>query len=195
MPSKMNKRQLKACHLLAQFGRAEILKWFKPDSCIASTKVAVKVLSHFKIPVRPKCFSVEIMNPKYRELFDQQHCHPTKENGDAWLAQGAWEIAIDGHTPDSSGHVVAIVADKFLLDLSLDQASRPHKNLKLEPALLPLPDNWSGQPVLLYEEPDGMRLMYHRVDNENYRKANDWCISERTTPVAKDIIRLIERKL
>lgn len=189
----MNKRQEKVCHLLAEYGRAEILKWFKPDSCIASTKVAMKVLSHFKIPARPKCFTLEIMNPVYRELFDK-HGHPQKEQAEEWLAQGAWEVIISDHNGEI-GHVVAIADEQFLIDLSLDQASRPQKQMELEPACAPLPAGWKREPLLVYENENNVRLIYHPVDNEMFRVSNDWREGYRTTPVAKQVIAKITRKL
>jgi hypothetical protein len=192
----MDQTQYRICNLLVRHGRAEILQFFKPDSCIASTKVAIKVLTHFKINVRPQVMSLVGMNPIYRILFDAFGRHPTNDDADiaeAWLQKGAWMVAIDAAT--EVGHVVAIADDELMIDLSLDQAKRPNKHLLLEPSIFQLPHDWKYRQELAYEA-RGMRIIYVPENhNDTFRKSNDWRISSRTTPVVKKIIRIIERKL
>jgi hypothetical protein len=49
----MTDRESTICSLLCKYGRAEVLKDFNHDSCIASTRVAIEVLRHFNISSIP----------------------------------------------------------------------------------------------------------------------------------------------
>jgi hypothetical protein len=186
----LTKQQDRICELLCKFGREEILKWFKVDSCIASTKVAIKVLSHFRIGARPQACMFEVMNPKFVELFIEKGYPKSKEEGEAWLAAGAYSVAID----DSGlSHVVAIVLDSVLIDLSIDQACRPHKQIALESAAGLLPADFMQEGVCYAH--NGCRITYLPIANEKFRKSNDWRQGWRTDDAAKAIIRKIRRHL
>ena len=187
----MTKRQNEICELLCDYGRPEILKWFKVDSCVASTKVAIKVLNHFKIRARPQACLFEVMNPKFVELFDAEGGYPqSREEGQVWQDQGAHSVAIDG---TGLGHVVAIVASSMLVDLSLDQAHRPHKGITLKATGGILPFNFMTHGVCYAD--NGCRITYFPIQNEMFRKSNDWRQGYRTGPVCKDIIRKIQQSL
>jgi hypothetical protein len=187
----MTKRQDRICKLLCKYGRPEILKWFKVDSCVASTKVVIKVLNHFKIGARPQACLFEVMNPKFVELFDAKSGYPqSREESQAWLAQGAYSVAIDN---TGLSHIVAIVLDSMLIDLSLDQAHRPHKGIILKATGGLLPADFMSQGVCYAD--NGCRITYCPIQNEAFRKSNDWRQGYRTGPVSKDIIRKIQRHL
>lgn len=72
-----------------------------------------------------------------RNLADQQHLADrlrTERNAHAVIIGAPDDPDRDGGW---SGHLVVVVRD-FLLDLTLDQASRPDKNIILEPMIVPL---------------------------------------------------------
>lgn len=192
-PEMVTKRQDKICKLLCELGREEILKFFKPDSCIASTKVAIKVLQHFRIGARPQAVMLEIMNAKFMELFDQKGGYPqSKDESQAWLAAGAHLIVID---ESGLGHIVAIVMDALLIDLSIDQAHRPHKGVVMTPAAGILPSMASFVTNGVCYEASNCRISYCPIDNQVFRTSNDWRKGRRTDSVCKAIIRNIQRRL
>jgi hypothetical protein len=136
----MTNGQKKVMTLLCQFGRTEILKDFRPDSCIASTKVAIKVCKHFNINIQPLASHVEVQNPIFVQ---KSHClkkvPKTTEEQLQWADEGAYVVRIEANPTtvrwtdvraEDVGHVIGVTTD-HLLDLSLDQASRPKKGIIL----------------------------------------------------------------
>lgn len=62
------KKYLKA---LTKTGRQEILKEFRADSCIASTRCCQDVLAHFGILSEPLSVEVAIYNPAFLAELDE----------------------------------------------------------------------------------------------------------------------------
>jgi hypothetical protein len=190
----MTKRQDKICQLLCDIGREELLKHFTVDSCIASTKVAIKVLSHFRMNARPLSVGLEIRNTVFQQLVQETGGPPPNNDvAQEWLKKGAWSVCVAPDKVDI-GHVVAIVMNECLLDLSLDQASRPNKGIVMKPGVGVLPSGFWRDGVAYMI--NGCSVVYWPVkENEIFRTSNDWRIGSRTTPIAKEIIRQIQRKL
>lgn len=113
-----------------------------PDSCIASTAIGIKVLKRFGVEAWPVPVDLHIYNNTFIDMinhFDELGREPTKQEQKEWLMKGAWTIQIDRNDRDPDNHVghLVIGIDGHLLDLSLDQASRPHKQIHLEPMAIP----------------------------------------------------------
>jgi hypothetical protein len=189
----MTPRQEKICELLCKLGRPVILEHFRHDSCVASTKVAIKVLSHFKMNARPLVVHLDIFNAVFEQKMREKGGWPeTKEETQGWLDQGAWSIRIDATS--ELGHVVAIVMDEWLLDLSLDQTSRPYKGIVMEAGFGRMPPTFMQRGM--EGQIGGCFVVYRPAPhNQLYRTSRDWTMGSRTTPVAREIIRRIERRL
>jgi hypothetical protein len=170
--------------VLLQYGRKRMLRRWAPDSCIAATRIAVDVLAHYGIAARPQGTRVTAITHK---LLDRQ----ASGNFDGKLRAGEYIIKIGNPESDRAvfyqGHVIALTS-KHLIDMSLDQASRPHKGLCLTNAVLP----WDGKfPVTVWH--DDLVFGYVLFDDESFYQSPDWYDTERHADLVADIIRKIGR--
>lgn len=149
---------------LVTFGRALILASnVAPDSCILSTKVAIEVLAAFGYKAKPVPVVCVVQNRVFVEAEAQGFdLAATPHSG--W-PEGAYSVGL-GFWEDEgkAGHLIATVEDEILLDMSLDQASRPHMNIRLHASAFAMPSDFlepgGGNPVY---EAHGAHVMY-RVD-------------------------------
>lgn len=74
------------------------------------------------------------------------------------------------------GHLVVIVARRWLADVTLGQASRPEEGLELGPVVLPVGEPFlHGNAPLLMERRDGTVLRYDaQPGRRDYRASPDW---------------------
>lgn len=194
--------------------RPRILEHFSPDSCIATTRILIDILTYFGIPTQPLPVEVTIFNEQARTLLET---HGLDAVAEAVYARepgepgGPWTLGLGiTRTPTDVGHlVVALPHHGYLLDGSLDQASRPHKNITLpplpirilDPAFLTTPtavldytytppaSPGSGAP----EEP--VTLIYRNTpQNRRYRDSPNWkhtTHASTATPAGKEVFRQI----
>ncbi|MGV8847092.1 MAG: hypothetical protein ACOH1Y_16780 [Propionicimonas sp.] len=169
--------------------RPVILAEYKSSSCIASTRVGVDVLAYFGVPAKPVPVSLLLMNAEAVRVYEQtenmQAVHTAAMLVPADVAGGAWTIGVgvsgehrvygEGDWP---GHLaIGLKPYNVLVDLSLDQAARPLKNIAAKPVWYPVPGSWWGaapdSPAVL-AGPDGSYMMVHRTPNESFRVSPNW---------------------
>jgi hypothetical protein len=116
-------------------------KYYKPDCCIATARIAKEVLEEFHFKVQPLTVQVNITNSVLVKSFEKG----IQETPEELLEKGGWQIILGSRgelQPKKwPGHLVAIVQDKVMIDISLVQANRPHKNINLHPLLIEIIDN------------------------------------------------------
>lgn len=158
---------------------------FNANSCVATVRVTIDVLKYFGVLAKPVPVRVFILNAAAARIAEEQGMEElqrvvqVQEPSDVG---GPWTLGLghDDGTPGAGHVVVAIVQERTMLDLSLDQASRPLKNLKFEP-LVATVDNpaWftvAGEQVA-YEIPqtDGnAALLYTHAEGHRYRQSPNW---------------------
>jgi hypothetical protein len=186
--------RLEAC------ARPIILEYFRPDSCIASTHILIRVLDHFGVHAEPLPLKIVVGNkPFWRLVADGKIPPATKEMLDK---HGAWSVGIDGKgalvldgrgLPGYSGHLVAYCPQhNFFLDGSLDQANRPHKNI-IVPGLVRVP-----VPRLFFSKLDphlalhvdfvDCAVEYYRHDDFAFRLSIDWLDHKRVKAPVRRIV-------
>jgi hypothetical protein len=115
----------------SKVARPIIREYFRADSCIASTAITIDVLRHFGIGVVPFPCRALIFNHSFANRIKLEGW-PTPEQTIEWTNDGkSWSVGIgypNGSDPQV-GHLIAIVEEKYLVDASLDQASRHEKDL------------------------------------------------------------------
>lgn len=134
----MRERPNKLTRVLELFktvARKEILKDFREDSCIASTRTTIRVLAHYGYKSAPLPVECIVYNPDWVDCV-LAGFHPplhSEEDLKRWCAKhNAWSlgIGIDKHT--TIGHLIATLPRYGLIvDASLSQANRPAKNISL----------------------------------------------------------------
>ena len=167
-----------------------ILRKFKEDCCIAATRILIEVLKkfHFK-DLKPLTVEANIFNEVYLK---KGRLPQSDEEAQTWLTEGAWQIVLGDRElqlPNKwPGHLVVILNNKHMIDLSLFQANRPHKNINMEPLCAIVPEGFvKGEDhcSLIFKN---CLMTYISFPQDNtYQKAKDWCDKSRTDDVVKDI--------
>jgi hypothetical protein len=172
---------------LAAVGRPIMLEYVERSSCIAATRMGLEVCRYFGIAARPQSVRMMAVNALARAAI-------TAGEEPDWAA-GAWSVGIAGNgqpqTPGGwDGHLV-LVADRTLVDLSLDQASRPAKDLPLNAATFRLDDTFDHGEWVHYRLGPAT-VSYQQTRDLTWRTSPDWQARDRRwrEPVAR-IIRTI----
>lgn len=175
---------------LAHIGRPEILKRFKPDSCIASTRVGIEVLKRFGITAEAIPVKVMVYNePLWKRM--------TAGSFDGTFNDEDWSVGIGmGYDPRRrpedgfNGHLV-IKTEGLLVDLAIDQASRPEKGLPIESLVVPWPQTWGIRPFRFCLA--GCYYDYSPSENGAYQDAPDWKESDRWTSTVDSVTSILVR--
>lgn len=186
--------------LLASFSkvaRKEIRKNFRADSCIASTKITLKVFKYFGYRGHAVPVSLIIENDEFRQWREATSGSKALERTIP-LSPKAWSVAV-GHE-DPVGHVVAWVENKFLVDASIDQAARPHKGIVLPPVFFAETETFlrDGSLVGTLGQPEDKQLLIaYLVQTKKlaYQRSPDWLDDNRTAPVVKRVVELVQNSL
>ena len=171
-------------------GREIILETYTPRSCIASTQVGLAVLKAHRIKAWPVACRVDVMNEKARRVYEGEMAE------DVAVTLGAKHLSIEGTgllsfggMSEWDGHLVIETTDAadqvVVIDLSLDQMSRPECGIVLTSTAFHPPDNqW---PVCWVER--GITVLYRRIPSRAYRQARDWTHRDRWTPIVDRILQ------
>lgn len=177
---------------LVEVARPVILSAFNPDSCIASTRLGMDVLAYFGIQTREIPLLLAVFNADAVALLQQGKTmdevkaetlrySPEDEGGPWTMAVGA----PTGRAPGWAGHlVIGHPATGAVIDLSADQAARPHKGLELTPYWLRIPDPaWWNDPTEVHStiSGEGVAVLFDRrcPDPTGYLRSGNW---KRRTP-------------
>lgn len=181
---------------LAAVVRAEVLRHFRPDSCIATTRLLVDVLASERIAAYALAVDARVANMAAERLLGAGTGSDSPASRAAWEAAGAWVVAIErGEAPPHrwAGHLVAVVERRFLIDAALDQAARPERGIVLAgPVVAPV-----GEPFLrgregLVGQLGATTVRYRaRPGDRSYRTAPDWADpTRRIAPLAAVLAQL-----
>lgn len=184
--------------VLADFARIAhpiIREYFRADSCIASTAITIAVMKHFDIPAVEFPCRALVFNKAFMVRMRKEGHWPSPEETVEWTSgpDNAWSVGV-GFPKTAEpyvGHLVAIVDNKYLVDASIDQATRPAKELFLPPVLVtPITRNFrrNKEKFELTNE-HGERLIYEpRPKDKVYLQAPDWTDTSRHT---RPVLRII----
>lgn len=179
---------------LTEVARPLILEHFNPDSCIASTRVGIDALAYFGMRGEPLPVTGVLFNPEAMNLLQQgMSMDDLKKQMDAIPADadgGPWSLGLGVGTQQPgawAGHlVVALPQQHAVVDLSADQASRPHKNMPVQPyhVVIEDPEWWEGtQPMATFTTANGTALILDRrtADPDGYRLTPNWTMTGSTS--------------
>lgn len=183
---------------LLKYARPEILKEFRIDSCIVSAAVAIDVLTHFGILAEPLAVRALVFNEPLANHI-QNDGFPTEQQVQQWTKEdGSYSVGIGVGTqlPNKwAGHLVVLVERQLLLDLSLDQATRPQYNMFLNPLCVEVDEQFlSGSPIVFKVEQCVVRFDV-LTGNKGYTSSPDWLFAERRKKIVTDTLRLIQGEL
>jgi hypothetical protein len=169
---------------IAGAARAAVLRDYTETSCILTTRVIIETCRYFGIAARPQAVTVQAFNPQAWDLAQRKvpladwppEAHSLGIIRRSPVAAGVW-----------NGHLVAVTdSPPFLLDGSLDQASRPKAGIDLRPLVVQLPDGGmapAGQ-QLRFTRHDGVVIIYEKLDDPSWRTSRNW---RRRAPEVRDV--------
>jgi hypothetical protein len=186
---------------LVEVARQEILKDFRPDSCIASTHTVIRVLKHFGWVYEPVVVQAHIFSPAFVKVVAAGNLPPKDGNLHFWCEQqGAWSIGLGlGEGPEDRhkwpGHLVAVnPVSRVMIDASLNQCDRPQYDIHLPPVFSSLvtEDFLLGLGEVAYDI-NGCAVKYVRVkEPAPFKHSPDWRDHKRVKRAVKAIIKHIE---
>jgi hypothetical protein len=189
--------------------REEILRDFTPDSCIASTKVLIRVLRRYGIEAVPVGVRLVLGNRTFTRLVKEEGRIPTMDEAilAGWFTKhGAWSVGVGyrqmvrpdrGLTRDGKweGHLVAYLPrHNILIDASACQGNRPEHGIEL-PGVLILSEVSHGLlkgDAILRGELNGCLIEYRPFQTTSYRSAPDWTEDRRVKRAVKAICAHID---
>lgn len=192
----MNTTTLPIEQLLVDVATASILPLslhFNPDCCIAATRVAVTVFERLGFEAYAQPTRLRVWNRKlWERIASEQNtfAHGVFLDGEWSVGVGFGEDPRKQHDPDwkgFDGHLVAIVDDRFLVDLSFGQTSRPQKGMPTKPVMImQMHGEWPVTAAL-----ENFTLCYEPIPNAAFLQSPDWTDEERTAHIVRRIINIV----
>lgn len=174
---------------IVMFARTEILKYYGSDSCIASTKVVIRILKHFGFQAEPRSVQLIVHNAAFNNAVLIGDTPPPTESPEfqAWFKRtGAYSVGIG--VPH--GHLVAIL-ENVLIDASVDQAARPQWGIDLPKVLV---TEFQSLPHELIQSDTGATIIYRESENNDWWcKSPNWLDYSPNKKIVKSVIRHIEQ--
>jgi hypothetical protein len=199
---------LKVLNAITENGRNLMNKHrLRIDCCIGATKIAVDVCRYFGIEAMGLAVRAQIYNSEFIKLLDERGSQPqSMEEAKEWKRKGAHCCSIgdqdieplaEGMWP---GHLVMIASSKHgthLVDLTIDQANRPKKNIEVSSAHFLVPAEFAlKQSCFMVGNEKGCVLTYDSYPgNRTFMQAPYWNKKRKDLrdPIIADMIRLINR--
>lgn len=185
---------------LAEAAPPVLARYYRPDCCIAATRVAVDALARFGLEAAPAPTDVVILNPPLRARLDggvapEDRAEPQRLAG----LDGAGSVGIgfgagpgEGFDPRTGydGHLVA-VCQGHLIDLTLPQASRPDREVRLSPVAQAFGPEAAGRFAAgerVWLDVNGCAVGYRRKPEAvGYRTSPDWA-RRRNLGIADEVV-------
>jgi hypothetical protein len=183
--------------------REEMLSRFRSDCCIGSVRAAIEILRYFGIAAKPLPVEVFIGNQALVDRVEVEGRLPTGEGEiERWYAEdGSWTVGLGFPIPGAPHHVGHLAAtfedggESFLVDPSIGQATRPHRNIHLPGAWwAPIPDysKFLQRESKVIFQGGGLALYTAQVDNVVWKISPDWIQRHRTKEIIGRVIRKIK---
>lgn len=165
--------------------RAIINTEYSIDSCIATSRIMSEVFARFGVASNTIPVQVIIGNPvaSYYLLGKENDNPMTPDEIESLKEMGGYFISIGTKGEDLpnrfDGHVVVETVDDFgnvyLIDLSIDQASRPEKKIMAFPFVALLEAQLHKSDGVMFNTPDGGFIRYDYMrDISRFKDSPDW---------------------
>lgn len=172
---------------------------FTKDCCINATRVLVEVMAHFGVSAQPLSVSCVAHNKILVDYIEKHRGSLTEAEVDEAYDNGAWGVRIETGKqvkPNGwPGHLVAVVNNKWLVDSSAGQMSRPHKGIQLPPiVVVPATRRFqSGDELCVLTGPEGALLLYEaKPGDTSYVTASGWQRHDGNLTVVAEVIEAME---
>lgn len=195
----MTRRDEKVIEALVKTARPLMLRGvgtqaFKRDSCIAACRIGSQALHHFNVQARVIGVAYIALNAAYvKQVSDEKR---VPENIDELSDEShSMAIGLDWNDTDNVGHFALACGPRLLVDLAIDQMSRPQKGITLsEPLVATMPAGWqsSGERYWTHK-PEYSFAINAEPTNKNFLRSRDWTVRSRWEPFVRATIKAMEQ--
>lgn len=197
--SYMEAKQREIVEKLMIYGRPEILKDFRADSCIVSTAIGIDVLTAFGILAEPLPIKTSIFNTPYVKRIESGSEFPNRETLIRWGQEdGSYSVGIgygENQPNKWAGHLVILAENQWLIDLSIDQANRPAYNMVFAPIAVEIDDSFLKGKTPRIVKQDDCVIRMEAIGDRGFLISPDWTFkSRRSFLVAKIVQKIKESK-
>lgn len=185
--------------------RRAILRHYNPDSCVASSAIGLAILLELGFEARPLSVKAMLANQSFVERAQRDGRVPRNaEERERWFVESGCH-AIGLGVPDRTDtdinplvnglHVALLVQNRWLWDLSIDQASRPRHGIVIREPFLgdagrsPNFRKWlRGQAQITWQAPGhGMILYTVKPRDGRYLEHPNWVANSRDAQIRRAI--------
>lgn len=149
---------------VAKVVRRKVLTTYSPDSCVATASAITDALRQFGADTYELSVSAMVCNEEFAKAAGLLGRLPSVAE---YHGTGAYALGLGmdiDKGPVWAGHVVAIVDRRWMVDASIDQASRPEQGIVLrpdDPIVMPVAEAFlRGREPLLAVNPLGVAVRY-----------------------------------
>jgi hypothetical protein len=190
LPTQSDERAIAVLKGLVNMAPVLIARRFNATCCIAATKIAMGVLDRlgFDTQAQPTMFVV------YNEKLWKRRLQ-----WDGKFREGEWSVAIGNPkfrslTKGYNAHLICLASfkdsNRYLVDLSVGQASRPQHAIHLPPGWFGM---FTGWPV---EVTDGKAVAtYTQLVNPEFVRSPDWTEENRTNDIVETLADILWQEL
>lgn len=176
-------------------------------ACIVSSRALVELLLSYGVDASAICVRVVVRNAVQQYHLAKWAEHNPKRTPPLMVQRhwrddlGAHEIGIgfgsDEPMPGYDGHVVVYVPQlRLVLDASIRQVDRPHKNIGPMPSLLVVPWDLEHDDVVSNANVDGRdTYLRYEIDRgrDDFKDAPDWTVD--ASHIVDELRAAVEREL
>lgn len=171
------------------------------NNCVMASRIGMEVMKHYDVRnARSAAVAITCGNPRYTELVEE-HGRVPLSHGELmeWREQGAYVHGVTGHRKEApqpghwNGHLITL-GEEVLLDLSLDQMTRPQHDIDVETFCGPVGQEFlRGEERAAFLSGTGCLITYNLEPwNDEWMTSLDWNQLASYRPVIDAIIEEID---
>jgi hypothetical protein len=189
----LSKYQIKTIQDFMPPACALLMKKNNLTCSVTATRVVYDVLTKLHFKVKPLAVEARVYNPMYTQKLRPPE---NDEEANKWLDEGCWSVILGDLVPKAAnkwpGHLVAIINDVCIMDLTIVQAYRPDKNLMVNPVFAEVNEAFIQGDIQRGVTNNDCLIVYQAVPyNQDWLKAKDWIDKKALENIEKDILEEI----
>jgi hypothetical protein len=168
---------------------------YGPNSCIPTTRVVIGALEGLGIKARPLSVRTNVINERYLTAVEELG-RPFRDKAEAmeWhRSRGVFSYGIGAKHAAGTwpGHLVAVVRERVLLDLTIGQANHPEYDMVLSPIFGEVSGRFLNGNHPASMDNNGCRVIYEAMPRDRgYELTPNWRYAD-----CIDMAREVERRV
>lgn len=197
----MNRREERVIEALVKVARPLMLdgvgtQAFSRDSCIAACRIGSLALHEFNVQARVIGVAYIVLNAAYvKQVGEDKNVPESAEElrGDSH----SLAIGLDWNDEDNIGHFALACGPRLLVDLSIDQISRPQRGFVFDqPLVANMPARWQSTRERVWTHTDAYSFAINaEPENKNFLRSRDWMTRSRYQPFVRATVAAMRELL